>query len=350
MSEVEGKCRRGWRAAIAVIGLLVASLFAGVKVIGTWLFWLAPLVYMPPQVWPLLLLSLGALSMWRRFYRLALVLGCSALVVAGLALGWPWPSVSGVTALDSDNTLLRVLTWNQGQHYDHSISDFIAQQRPDVIALQDASMPLRKLQSMAEYKVYPHITKVGEFALLSRFAITQAMLVPARVEMAGKYSRVDPDAARFEIDFHGRPIVIYTVHAMSPRYELDMLFGIQQPYPKTIRDGPSFWQQQRSVIEQLLAKMDAETLPTVVLGDWNMPPMGVIYRHITRGRQDAHATVGSGAGFTCPGDLWTPLTWGKPWLRIDYVLTTSHWQPLSCVTEPASHAQHCSVAALVRLR
>ena len=345
----EGGIHR-WRGVVAFCGLLVLGLFAGVFIIGTRFAWLAPLVFSPPQVWPSLLLALAMVSGWRRDIRCALALGLASVLVAWLALGWRYHGAPTNAGVSEKPALLRVLTWNQGQHYEHSAAAFIAAQRPDVIALQDAPIPVRKLQDKPEFKTFSHIIKLGEFALLSRYPILHSELVPAHVQMVAHYSRMDLVAARFVIDFNGRSVVIYSVHTMSPRYELDMLFGIQKPYPSPPPGGPSFWVQQRSVIEQLLAKLDAETLPLVVLGDWNMPPLGVIYDHMRRGRLDAHAEVGSGAGFTCPGDLWTPLTLGKPWLRIDYILTNRDWQPLSCVTESASHAQHCAVAGLVRLR
>jgi endonuclease/exonuclease/phosphatase family metal-dependent hydrolase len=113
-----------------------------------------------------------------------------------------------------------------------------------------------------------------------------------------------------------------------------------------------YWKEQRVVLDGLMKRIEAETLPTLVLGDWNLPDFGPRYRRLTRNLQDAHLVGGKGFGHTFPGDLPHWAAFGQPWMRIDYVLTDKkHWRVEECRVQTASEAalsQHR--ALLVRLR
>ncbi len=330
--------------------IIVVALVGAILISGTRFAWIAPLVFAPPFVWPLGLVLLAVLS-WlaaARGYALGLLL--TAVFIAGPLLGWRSHRAVHAPLVPGTPGLLRVLTWNQGQHYTHSLAPFITQMQPDVIAYQEALAVNRQPGAAPELQPYEHIAKVGEFMLASRFPITSTALVPTATPEQASYGRYSAKAARFVIDFQGQSVVIYSLHVISPRFALDHALGIEKDTNTKLRDDSSFWPRQRAMIELLIARIEAETLPTLVLGDWNMPPLGPYYRQMTRRFQDAHAAVGQGYGFTCPGDQWTPLTLGEPWLRIDYVLCNSRWEPLECYTEEASKAQHRAVAAVLRLR
>lgn len=93
------------------------------------------------------------------------------------------------------------------------------------------------------------------------------------------------------------------------------------------------------VLDSLLKRIEAETLPTLVLGDWNLPAFGPRYRRLTRNLQDAHLAGGTGFGHTFPGDLTHWAAMGQPWMRIDYVLTDkTHWRVEECRVQTAAEA------------
>jgi endonuclease/exonuclease/phosphatase family metal-dependent hydrolase len=136
------------------------------------------------------------------------------------------------------------------------------------------------------------------------------------------------------------------VQLPSPRKELRSQ-GLAIRPSESIRQ---FWQDQVMLMQQVLQHVESETLPVVVCGDWNAPPVGPLYRRMTAQLSDAHMAVGDGAGYTFPGDLWNPLTLGKPWLRLDYILCNAGCEVLRCETEAPSEAQHAAVGAVLRIK
>jgi endonuclease/exonuclease/phosphatase family metal-dependent hydrolase len=349
-SKQMGKGLRDFILLAWVAGLLLVGL---IQAVGTGFAWLAPLVFAPPLAWPMAFVFLAAFGSLISAWRCVVGLLLTAAFLAGPWLGWrshraAHPPIAAAEAADA--AVLRVVSWNQGQHYDHSISPFLVQMQPDVVAFQDAALVRRVAPATPGLRAYEHTTNVGEFMLASRFPILSVKLVPNLLPLASKRTHFSTEAARFCIDFHGQPVVIYSIHVLSPRFALDDALGLEKDMPYKQPGDSSFWPMQHALIEQLIAHIEAETLPTVVLGDWNMPPLGPLYRQMTRHFVDAHAQVGLGYGFTCPGDMWTPFSLGQPWLRIDYILGSPRWEPLDCFTEAGGKAQHRAIAGVLRLR
>ena len=68
----------------------------------------------------------------------------------------------------------------------------------------------------------------------------------------------------------------------------------------------------------LLEVLKNEKRPVIVVGDFNTPDHGGIYKMLAAEFTDAFATVGQGYGETFPGDVHTPVAGFRPWLRLDY--------------------------------
>jgi endonuclease/exonuclease/phosphatase family metal-dependent hydrolase len=91
-------------------------------------------------------------------------------------------------------------------------------------------------------------------------------------------------------------------------------FGID---PRHVIETADMRNRQLEVIRQTWR--DEGSPPLVVAGDFNQPAVGENYALMTRDFTDTLATLGQ-----------TTATFGRKLLqvRIDYVLTTPHWQPL----------------------
>ncbi|MFZ4596609.1 MAG: endonuclease/exonuclease/phosphatase family protein [Verrucomicrobiaceae bacterium] len=151
-------------------------------------------------------------------------------------------------------------------------------------------------------------------------------------------------AACYEVQLPTWTVVVYNVHQPSPRKELKGQGLVIHPSESTRQ----FWQDQEMLMQQVLQHMESEVLPVVVCGDWKAPPVEPLYRRMTAQLTDAHMAVGGGAGYTFSGNLWNPLTLGKPWLRLDYILCNAECEVLQCETEAPSEAQHAAVGAVLR--
>jgi len=111
-----------------------------------------------------------------------------------------------------------------------------------------------------------------------------------------------------------------------------------------------FWRQQIGLAEELLERVKGETLPYVVVGDFNAPHLGYVYGLLADSMMDAHEAGGSGLGFTFPGETRNPLSFGQPWLRLDHVFVGSTWAVEASWTEGERRSQHRAVAAALKFR
>ena len=327
--------------AVIVLLVLLTHLF------GQLFLPVAGLVYAPPQMWLISLVAL-ALTGWWTDRRLTVVCGFTVLMFVGPFWGWRThrPSVPS-PALHGRDTL-RVITVNRGDHHGHSIADFVKGMKPDLIAMQDSIYAHAWTPGAPEYASLTHQSRVSEFLLLSRHPITQTALLRTHLTTAQGRPRAVFKAARFQIDFHGQAVAVYNIHLPSPRQDMKRL--AQQKSVNALDQMQQYWRDHATIIGDLMARVEAEALPTLVLGDWNQPTLGPYYRRLTHRLQDAHARAGLGFGWTFPGDWWTVFTDGQAWMRLDLVLCSKEWEVLRCEVEPECESQHCAVGAVVELR
>lgn len=239
---------------------------------------------------------------------------------------------------------VRLVTHNVGQGSRPQFYSFVDSEKPDVIALQDARGRGPELA-----KRYPgrHVVAHGEFCLVSRYPVLHS----APVAQAKWFGR--PVAARFELACGDKPLAVYSVHLPTPRGQLNrFLSGRAFADMLESEDGPrrpfsyTEWTRVRLKLANDLAGTFAEEkLPFIVCGDFNTPDHGIIYHTVARNLADAHVRAGSGWGFTFPGYTHNPLSFRRPWLRIDYAFAGRGWAPIWCSPEPGRRSQHCAVLA-----
>jgi endonuclease/exonuclease/phosphatase (EEP) superfamily protein YafD len=117
----------------------------------------------------------------------------------------------------------------------------------------------------------------------------------------------------------GSQVVRVVVQAPTPF----MLYAIHLPRPQVSWNGganTATFAAQRADVLQLDHLVDAETMPTVIAGDLNLPDRSFGYRELSKDRLDV-GRVGNWADTSYAGSLsWTALQ-----LRIDYILAPSSW-------------------------
>jgi len=237
---------------------------------------------------------------------------------------------------------MKLMTCNRGQHHGHQLTDFITKHQPDVLGLQD-HFSAESIQGRPEVTYLVNRARASEFSLFSRFPITKTDLISTRGKRMDGVDRVWHYAARHQVQGPAGMMAVYNVHLPSPRHAL-----VKSENTDKIL-AQNYWELQGRMVEELCAKVEADLLPAVVVGDWNVPALGPRYRRMTRVLQDGHAEAGGGYGFTAPGDVRHPLAFGRSWLRLDYVMAGKGWEVLASDTEPLSEAQHSAVFAEVVL-
>jgi vancomycin resistance protein VanJ len=365
LQNAESRQRLSRRIARFILTLLriLTVCYAGclvlLPVLAAWIgernITLAFLLYLPRVIIliPLPFLFIGTLPFSRKLALVQLAAGAIFLTY-GMGYEWRRSTEKHINGTHGPSHLT-VVTCNYGQNANQSLQPFKNRIKPDILALQETAGRAKRYLADPNYSEFKDGMSLGEHTFLSRYPIVSGELVKL-----GEKLHDNMPAARFVIDFDGREVVIYSVHFLTVRDTLThyrkgaFLYGILGVVP-----GTSFhhkkeiyeemWQERIRTAEALKELIDRETLPTIVLGDFNAPAGGYIQRSLTRGLQDTHRAAGSGLGYTFPGATRNPLSAGGPWMRIDYILASGHWDVTASVTEEKRPSQHRAVAAKVRL-
>lgn len=318
----------------------------GLLLLLAWLEWFGErswltgvLLFAPPQV---LLLPLLVLSPWCLLFRWRM-LGWHLVAVSVLGFGfmdfrWHLPPAPQAGEI-------KLVTHNIGQGNRQQFLDFLRREGPDVIAMQDA-----RGQGGTFAKLFKdcHVAGVGEFLMVSRAPLVQSEIVP----LPGAPTR--PVAARFELLWNERTLVVYSVHLPTPRRQLSRFLSGRalvdaldetDGQPRPAQSYGNWTDARIRLAGELADVLSREKRPFLVCGDFNTPDHGVIYRTVARGLADAHREGGRGWGLTFPGSTRNPISLHGPWLRIDYAFAGTGWRPLECRPETGRGSQHCAVMA-----
>lgn len=339
-------CLKKLLRAVALLYLLgLAAAWLSLRLIGEGSPVTGSALFLPVYSWILPAIALGLAGL--------LFDGTTTLVMCTVVAGFAWVGM-GLRMNKADSRRdgdLVLVSANLGMVAPaKTLQPFVKRQNPDVICVQEAYGRLAELQeAFPEYEA----RSVDQFPILSRFPI-----VSERVIEMQEANRRQPCAARYEIEYHGQRIAIFNVHLPTPRSELKEVWQnprMLQPWwldpeEQRLRRGiVAAWRERSDRLEQLHQILQAEKLPFIVVGDFNMPSLGAGYAKITRNLQDAFLVGGRGVGWTFPSDRLPPLQQLSPWLRIDYQFASRDWQVCESEVEAKRPAQHLGMAARYRL-
>jgi endonuclease/exonuclease/phosphatase family metal-dependent hydrolase len=321
--------------------LLILVLIRGVS--ERW--WLGTaLTYLPrgPYLLPELLL-LPACLLWRR-KRATCVTLLALAVVAGPVMGLqgnPLVLVREVPATDDE---LRVVCCNV-QFYTPDFAQVlreIVEIEPHLVAFQESAV----IPSVVKRQFHDwHIAHAGEFYVASRFPV-------AVVSTHFDKGVARHPAAKFRVSTPRGDVLVSNLHCTTPRHSLMRLRPASLISGAGAR-GVERHSQLRDAESQTVRRFVAEDgldMPVLVLGDFNQPVDDMFFRRDWGEWNNAFATGGWGYGYTSPCDAeghW-PSNW--PWVQVDHILTSRHWDVLRCWVGRSNGSDHRLIAARLRLR
>lgn len=204
------------------------------------------------------------------------------------------------------------------------VEAIIRKYQPDVIGLQEFSAEAADYLAQALAEDYPYQALHPQGAkgqgIFSRYPILedeywQYQDLP-RIPYAGDVR--SHGHQRVEIDYNGQPIVIYNTHPWPP---LEWKGGF------TFIVEPQSDLAHQITIRRVLGRAITETLPTLMIGDFNMSDQFVEYDLITDHFTDTQREAGIGTGYSYPaGDALPPL------IRLDYIFHDSQWRGIEART------------------
>lgn len=284
-----------------------------------------------------------------------LLVACAFFGYVHLGYQFGGTSVKETAGLKELSTL-RVMTWNRGQGKGASLQVIKQDLHADIILLQDQVGKATYYKTTPEYSEFTEVNGAGEFVILSRWPILSVEQLGMAKAPKGVFSA--GCATRFVLLAAGARIAVYNVHLPTPRGALDaskrgaFLYGIiglpGTPWEEKKKAHQAFWDTQMLVAREIAERIRAENIPVLVCGDFNTPAYGPIYDEFADQFQDAHLVAGGGCGYTFPGDTRNPLALFQPWLRLDQMFASPHWEIRRCEIIDAK-AQHLPVVSEFRL-
>ena len=330
----------GW----GVAGLLIGAFCIGYAApyLPPASFWWTNLfaVLLPPLGLAVGLLGLGLFGQglyrrqWGRVVVSAVLLGLVAVRFA--------PHVSGGGASAATGETLRLMTFNVPMSFARqeasarALGRFVQREAPDALALQESWMTTEASPwSGREARSWPPkvflVDSLGYAppqAHPRQTAICQPVLGRFPLDSIGVHS-LPPDGGpgwcsgytRTRFTWQGRPAVLYNVHLHTigtvrpwKRSERWGSLDRWRAFLRTYREGALRRARQARLIRR---RIEQETHPVLVAGDFNSTPHQWAYRHIAQGLQRADPQGRWGRGATFPAR--------RPLVRIDHVLAGPAW-------------------------
>lgn len=153
-------------------------------------------------------------------------------------------------------------------------------------------------------------------------------------------------ASRIPIDWNGKQVVLYNIHLES--------FGAEKPWHEWNKMGliefilffskryAEAYGKQAHQVRAIRAMMNLEKDPVILAGDFNNTPYNWAYGQLSAGMQDTFKQAGQGFGPT-----YHALS---PWVRIDFILASPHFEILSSERPNVKFSDHYPVFAKLRLK
>ena len=288
-------------------------------------------LYLPQWLW---LTPLALLLPWyvlRARLWICIPLALCALVlfpVMGLSIH-PGGSVPAL----GNSIHLRVMTYNikWAKTDVQAIIHDIETNKPDLLLMQDAGAGTLD-RELGTYLKGWNVAAIDQYIIASHLPLT----VPDIRWIS--YPDQSHRVMRAILNVNGADVAVYSCHLESPRFGLS---GMRHP-----RAGLAQWEANVALrvreSKRLSEYVRAEALPVLLGGDLNAPVQSVVCKNLFEaGMEDAFSTAGSGFGYT----YGTTTKVGRPYVRIDHVMTGPNWQTRACWVGNAIGSDHCPVFA-----
>lgn len=292
--------------------------------------------FIPLILFPIFLLPIiGWLIIKKRWFTIISAIAC-ILLISWLHVKYFSPAPINITnSQPSIKILSHNLSWYKTQS--PTLSKLIDQQKPDIIFLQEI---VRKHTERAFTWLkadYPYQIGTPPVGILSKYPIVSSEIL----HLAGH-----PETQqRAIIKFNEQEVVIYNMQATGPWLKISKkLRFLKIPVYKYGKRSPE--------IQDLVERVERESLPVIVAGDFNMTDETQDYDRVQKVMQDSFRKSGFGFGFTWPHGWELKLlvkssNWrlNYPVCRIDYIWYSQHWGAKSSSVLEATESDHLPVAA-----
>lgn len=300
--------------------------------------WIVALIstFLPLILFPIFLLPIVGFSIIKkRWFSIISAIAC-IILISWLHVKYFSPTPIKITnSQPSLKILSHNVCWSATQY--STLFNLIKQQKPDIIFLQEIIKEHTKRDFALLKTEYPYQIGIPPVGILSKYPIVSSEIL----HLAGHRETQQ----RAIIKFNNREIVVYNMQATGPWFKRYKIL----PFIKI----PVYKYGQRSPeIQDLVQRVQQETLPVIVAGDFNMTDETQDYYNVQKVLQDSFRKSGFGFGFTWPHGWELKLlvkrsNWklNYPVCRIDYIWCSKHWGAKSSSVLDATESDHLPVGA-----
>jgi vancomycin resistance protein VanJ len=337
--------KTGFRLAVILYILMMAGYLILRVVFGDGFWWLAFLnaIAHLPYLPLLILFPIALLSDGKSALRLA------PLVL--IALLWFAPYYLPKQPAVVNGSALKLVTfnvWGDNPRLE-DVEQWLRETHADVILLQEipeqySTDGLPGLRDIYPYQMVQSLDmREWGNAILSRYPFGET----ENFDLEGDGT---PSHQRVTLDWGGQLIAIYNIHLVMPiGDQAHLSFPINNPflnlalkYDDTLRNYE---------IDQLLTRLETETYPFIVGGDFNTSDQSMIYHRIAAYMRDTFREVGSGFGGSWPLPLAGEFpSFIPPLFRVDYIWHSDHFTAVSAEQGPPLGSDHLAVVATLLLK
>lgn len=335
-------------AAVWLISLscFYGAILAAITVLnwfGADRWWFGALnLYLPQAMWliPGILLTCFSLKCARRWIWFPLL---CVLWVAGPIMGFRWslhppPDLPGSVSV-------RVMTCNAkyGKRDIAPLINDIMLYGPDVVLLQDAERSLDG--PLGTFFRDWHVRSFGQYVIASKFPLSEAHT--RSISFPGE----NHSCLRCELRIGAAVITVYNVHLETPREGLNAFRAVKRRpsyFPQAVQRFQNNVEARLIQARTLSEYISTEQGPVIVAGDLNSPDASLACAMLRNaGLHDAFAESGKGYGYTYGHFLLQHrLSWlHVPWMRIDHIMMSSHFQSRRCRVGTEKASDHRPVIA-----
>ncbi|NJK66773.1 MAG: endonuclease/exonuclease/phosphatase [Microcoleus sp. CSU_2_2] len=294
-----------------------------VAFIGTF----TPLIFLPILLLPFLSFSI----IKNRWFSIISSIAC-ILLLSWLHIKYFSPEPINITGSQPS---LKILSHNVGWYITKSptLVKLINQEQADIVFLQETVQKHRKRVFDLLKSDYPYQIDTPPVGILSKYPVLSSEILHLANHRETQQRAI--------IKFAGQEIVIYNMQATGPWVKIHKtLRFIKIPVYKYAHRFPE--------IQDLVERIQKETLPVIVAGDFNLTDETQDYYRVQQVLQDAFLKSGFGFGFTWPHGFFAQrfnLRLTYPLCRIDYIWYSQHWGAKSSAVLGATESDHLPVEA-----
>lgn len=296
------------------------------------------------------------------------------IIVIVIVIGWKYtakiiryPIKQSYNEEDSSIKLLsynvrgfNLYGWNKKDSLDFDIINFIQEEKPDIICLQEYKVKNRKRSSFNQELVNQSLSATPHYYIYDKSTYKNVI---SGMAIYSAYPIINKEVLVFEnsrnaciycdIIYNTDTIRLYNAHLQSIQLgynnyaffdTLKLKYNDAQmreikDISVRLRDAFIIRSQQAEILRK---HIESSPYPVIICGDFNDTPISYSYLKVLKGMKDAYIESGRGIGNTYIGKM--------PSFRIDYIMHSPQLRSFRFTTHKVKMSDHYPISCEVELK